>query len=240
MFNYKKVIAPLNITDMDTDLESKTIYLFDYKNSKYKGIDFIQYISSVGLIADISINKNTPYNEKEEILIYYMTYPNYFNIHNLNKTVLDIIFYNKDINLKSNGFLNIDEIKQFSSKYKNLILDWIIFYDSIFFLMFELIKSNTLDTNSIKNNYSQFNENTSLSPNICSLLLENDFWEYYRHGVDSKNKTFFTYYFSNPIYDEKNISYLIINDSNFIWKILYNTFYNDKFQPFFNQWLKQT
>lgn len=240
MFNYKKVTAPLNITDMDTDLESKTIYLFDYENSKYKGVDFIRYISSVGLIADIYIDENTPYNEKKEILLYYMTHPNYFNIHNLNKTIIDIIFDYKGILSHPKGFLNINEIKQFNSKSQNLISNWITFYDSIFFLMLELIKSNTLDTQSIKNNYSQINENVLLSPNVCSLLLENDFWEYYKNGINSENKIYFTYYFSNPIYDEKNISYLIINDSNYIWKILYNTFYNDKFQPFFNQWLKQS
>lgn len=53
----KFVTAPLSINDMDTDLESKTVYIFDYDKSSLKKEDFYNYISNIGVLADMYFQK---------------------------------------------------------------------------------------------------------------------------------------------------------------------------------------
>ena len=54
----KIVSAPLSISDMDSDLESQTIYIFDYEKSELKGIEFLEYIKNCGLLADVYFSEN--------------------------------------------------------------------------------------------------------------------------------------------------------------------------------------
>ena len=51
----KLVTAPILNSDMDDDLESKTIYIFDYdKSQKFdKTTNFLDYINNLGLLSDI-------------------------------------------------------------------------------------------------------------------------------------------------------------------------------------------
>ena len=56
MDNITKIVtAPLLIQHMDVDLESKTIYTFDYDNSeKYeKPYMFLDYINNISVISNI-------------------------------------------------------------------------------------------------------------------------------------------------------------------------------------------
>ena len=57
---------------MDTDLESKTVYIFDYEKSSYKKEEFYNYVSNIGVIADIYFTKETPFDDIELILEKYM------------------------------------------------------------------------------------------------------------------------------------------------------------------------
>ena len=57
MYNKSKIVsAPLSINDMDNDLISKTIYIFDYTNSKIKNNAFLDYICNTGIISDVIIH----------------------------------------------------------------------------------------------------------------------------------------------------------------------------------------
>lgn len=241
MFNKKIVSAPLLITDMDSDLESKTIYVFNYNSSSFKGEEFLNYISNSGITSDVLI-LDTPYTERENLLLYYMKSPNYYTLYSFNSTILKIICKIKGIDTNVKSFLNDDEIDTFILNNKNIILSWINFYESLFYLMLEMIKfkNKTIDMNKIKSTYSNINNTDELSPNICGLLLFNEFWDFYKNGVNENNKVFYTYYFENDLYDEKTISNFIISDNNYIWKILYDTFYDKRFHRFINKWLKQS
>ena len=245
MYNKSKIVsAPLSITDMDNDLISKTIYIFDYNNSKIKNNEFLDYISNTGIISDAIIDSNISYNEKSNLLYHYMKSPNFYHLYNFNKTIVDIIKYFKSQkSIKTNGFLSLDEIQNFIKHNYNIINNWNTFYDSIFFLILELIKSKNIgeiNIFNIKNTYSKINDTTNISPNICSPLLDNYFWDIYQYKVNNNNKIFYDYYFTKPLYDEKDIVYLLINDSNYIWKILNDTFFNNQFKPFLDSWLKQS
>ena len=68
----KLVNAPLNINDMDEDLESKTVYVFDYSKSSLQGLDFLNYIKNTSVVSDIFISADVPTFTRNTLLESYM------------------------------------------------------------------------------------------------------------------------------------------------------------------------
>lgn len=240
MSNYKFVTAPLSINDMDNDLESKCIYIFNYDNSKIKNIAFLNYIKNLGVIADIHFD-NASYDEKSSILLEYMKSIFFYHILSLNITILNCLYFYHHKNIFiPNGILNLDEIKKFTNDNKNIFNIWSQIYNSIFGYMLNIISYNTknnepINSNKIKSIYYPNNINTDscLYPNIMSLLLDDVFYDYFLNvKIKPSDFQYYENYFSSPIYDEKSLYILLLNDGNFIFKILYDTLHNEEFRKF--------
>lgn len=239
----KIVTAPLSITEMDSDLESKTVYIFDYEKSELKGIEFLEYIKNCGLLADVYFSENVSSNDKIELLLHYMKSNTFYHLTSFNASILNTIYfiYGKREYLNKYGFLNYSEMNDISLKNNNLFKQWKSMYDEVFYYMMNMIhlgKENMTDIKKIKELYddglTEFNDTNELSPNIFSLLLDPFFYDYYDilKAEIISDGVYYTYYFDNYIYDEKSLPLLLLNDSNYVIKILYNTMYNPKFKEF--------
>ena len=88
----KLVNAPLNINDMDEDLESKTVYVFNYSKSSLQGLDFLNYIKNTSVVSDIFISADVPTFTKNTLLESYMKSSTFYHITSFNLTILNMIY----------------------------------------------------------------------------------------------------------------------------------------------------
>lgn len=242
--NAKLVSAPLNIEDMDNDLESKTVYIFDYSKSELQGLDFLNYIKNTNVIADIFIPINVPEYTKITILEAYMNSVTFYHIASLNLTILNLIYIFK--NSSKRTFYSIfteEESLRFIESHKDILNEWIKIYDSLFAFMLILStmdKNDILNIHKIRSHYddSKMNKINNISPNVMSLLLDDAFYYYYQDGIDRNNVFYYPKYFEENLYDNKPLQAILFNDVNFIIKILFDLVHSEQFNDFVKNTLK--
>lgn len=231
----KYVNAPLNIKDMDDDLHSGTIYCFNYQSSELKGSEFYHYLKSSGITCDINF-ENTSFEDKSLILKSYMSDLMFNNIHSLNIVILNIVKKIKSISKRNVlSCFSEDEEQLFYDSHKDLFNDWIKFYDSLFYLnLCSAFVTSINDIQGIKSFYRDIsiNSNELLSPNMVSLLSENDFYDIYDNGIDENNISYYTYHFENKIYDDKSIFECLLFKNNHYLSIIHSLLYDEKFRNF--------
>lgn len=234
----KLVNAPLNINDMDEDLESKTVYVFDYSKSSLQGLDFLNYIKNTSVVSDIFISADVPTFTKNTLLESYMKSPTFYHITSFNLTILNMIYIIKKSKKRITcTFFSEEESNQFINIHSDLLNEWINVYDSLFAYMLIL---SSMDKNDIFNNdkirsfydADKMNNNSSLSPNVMSLLLDDVFYYYYEDGINRSNVSYYKKYFEEKLYDNKSLQMILLNDANFIFKILYDMVHNDEFSKY--------
>ena len=231
--NTKIVRFPLLISDMDTDLESKTVYIFDYDNSeKYsKPSEYLDAINNIGIISDI-LFKNTPEQDRFEILQHYMTSSKYNHILSLNVAIMNCIYKIKNVQLRLKGSALTNEMENtFVKNNKELLNNWIEFIDSylIYMIMFSTNKGVDIKTRYQPN---QITTDNSLSPNIVSLFLDDFFYDYYKTGINENSVKYWKYYYENKLYDNKSFNIIMLNDANFIIRVLHNTANDSRWKEF--------
>ena len=134
-------------------------------------------------------------------------------------------------------FFSEEESNQFINTHSDLLNEWINVYDSLFAYMLIL---SSMDKNDIFNNdkirsfydADKMNNNSSLSPNVMSLLLDDVFYYYYEDGINRSNVSYYKKYFEEKLYDNKSLQMILLNDANFIFKILYDMVHNDEFSKY--------
>lgn len=224
----KIVCAPLTINELSNDIISNDVYFIDYNNSQIKNKDLINYIRDTGINADI-ILENIDINDKINIINYYMNFNNFIHIPSINKCILEYIYFIKNKNIINKlSLLEIDFIKNNISLFNK----WISFYDSYFIYMIYYLYNK----NNIIDNYDSdkiINDN-SISPNVVSLLLDDFFYDYFKTHIDTNNIYYWKYYY-NSKYDSKSFNEIMLNNNNFIIKIL-----KDLQNPLFNQFIMKT
>lgn len=234
----KIVTAPLNINDMDKNLESKTVYIFDYFNSSLKGDDFYNYITNSGIISDIYFNDKISYNDKKMLLERYMNENRFLHFLSFNSTIFNIINLYRNVNKRNNlSIFSKEEEKKFLYEHIDIISEWKSFYDSLFYYILFL---GTLPENcsnkieQIKNRFNgcKINNNKNLSVNMVSLLIDDYYFEYYDDGINELLVNYYPYYFENNLYDEKNIIFYLMNPNNYYLKIINDIVFNKEFQKF--------
>lgn len=221
MVLFKQVTAPLTINDMDDDLESKSIYLFDYDKSKLKGIDLLNYIEHLGLVADIKFEK-TPKEEKFQLLKAYMDSNYFHHFTSFNVAIMNCIYRLKDYPYRHNhSCLTLNEESEFAKNNSELLSKWICFFDSYFIYML-LVASNTDQI--IKERYSKDMITTeTLGSTVVSLLLDDFFYEYFKSHIDENNIKYWKTMYDNKLYDNKSFNFIMLNPSNWVFKILHDT-----------------
>ena len=236
----KFVTAPLSINDMDTDLESKIVYIFDYEKSSYKKEEFYNYVSNIGVIADIYFTKETPFDDIELILEKYMNDKRFLHFSSLNIIIFNCLLYLKGckrIPSSSLSCLTEEQEKEFLNNHLDLFNDWKKFYDSLFLyiLCLATLPENCSEkTKLIKERFEgiEVNNTRDISPIIVSLLLDDYFYSYYDSGIDESLINYYPYYFENYLYDEKNIIPYLMGENNYYLKIINDSLYNEEFQKF--------
>ena len=238
--NTKIVKIPLLNSDMDMDLESKTIYVFDYDNSEQYDIhtDFLDYINNMGIIADV-LFKNTDYEIRKELLEYYMNSSYYNHILSFNIAIMNCIYKVKKqpIRLKGSALTN-DMEELFSKENKDLLIKWIDFIDS--YLIYMIMFSTNKEDN-IKNRYPKemITMDNTLSPNIVSLFLDDFLYNYFQTGINEDSVKYWKYYYENKLYDNKPFNMIMLNDANFIIRILHNTANDERWKNYLDKTFKQ-
>lgn len=234
----KIVTAPLNINDMDEDLESKTIYIFDYEKSSIKGNHFYEYICCTGINADIYFNENVSYNDKKMLLERYMNDKRFLHFLSFNATIFNIINLYRNVKKRNKlSFFSEEEEKLFLDEHFDLISKWKAFYDSLFYyiLFLATLPKNCSDIKEqIKERFKgcEINNTRELSVNMISLLIDDYYFEYYDEGINELLVNYYPYYFENNLYDEKNIIIYLMNPNNYYLKIINDIVYNDSFKKF--------
>lgn len=237
--NTKIVKIPLLNSDMDMDLESKTIYVFDYDNSeKSENItDFLDYINNMGIIADV-LFKDTSYDIRQKLITYYMTSSHFNHILSFNIAILNCIYKLKKTSIRLKGSALTNDMEEcFVKENEELLNKWIEFIDSYFIYM---IMFSTNKNEDIKNRYpkDKITSDNSLSSNIVSLFLDDFFYDYYKTGIDEQSVKYWKYYYDNKLYDNKPFNIIMLNDANFIIRILHNTATDEKWQNYLEETFK--
>jgi len=234
----KIVTAPLNINDMDNELESKTVYIFDYKNSQFKGIQFYDYISNTGIISDIYFSEDISYKDKKLLLEKYMNDNHFLHFLSFNSAIFNILCLYKNVKLRvQTSCLTEKEEKLFLEEQIKLISKWKAFYDSLFYYILclaSLPENCSNKKEQIKKRFegAPINNTMDLSVNMISLLIDDYFYEYYDSGINESLVNYYPYYFENNLYDENSIIVHLINPNNYYLDIINKSIHNEKFQKF--------
>lgn len=232
------VTAPLMI-DSAPSVDINTIFIFDYKNSfkdsNSKPFEMMKYLESFNGTFDLVIDKNTLYKEKEELLLRYFNSGVFFNCYSLTKTLIHILFQYKGIDkdVGDSIFNNLEALK-FIDRNKMFLADIVKFYNSLFLIMFLYASKPTKDIKEIKAKYSKERIlNDELSPNLCNVLFEPLFYDYYEKHVGT-DIYYYSFMFDYGLYRSKDFLCVLTNKNNTLLPVLLDL--NDKK---FNDFLKE-
>lgn len=232
------VTAPLTINTADV-LDTNTIYVFDYEDSftdeEDKPSKMINYLESFGGMFDLLVDIKIPYEEKEQLILNYFNAGSFFNVYSLVQTMIHIVFTYKDIQYSGERSILTDgEIIKFIDRNKTFMTQVIELYDSLFLIML-LYGSNPIkDMNIIKEKYSSERiKDDELSPNLCCVLLDNMFYDYYSKHV-GENIYYYTFLFDNRLYKSMTFVDILTNKNNNLLPVLIDMT-NNKFMEFIEQ-----
>lgn len=231
------VSAPLLIDTLD-DVDTKTIYVFDYENSfKFydnKASKLISYIESIGGMNDIFVPLTTKYEDKEKLLLEYFNSGSFFNIYSLTNTMIKILFKVKNIPSDNNSIMSDSEIDVFIRRNKQMINDMITFYNSLFMVMllYSILEIKTIKE--LKKRYTKDRINRQeFSPNLCNLLLCSEFYEYYTKHVGN-DLYYYEFLFDNNLYMSRSFIDVLANSENKLLPVMFDL-NNDKFLNFIQE-----
>ena len=232
--NVKYITIPININELDKDSMSKTVYIIDYKSSPLKKEDLLLYIQRLGIIADIDF-KDTSYEEKEEMILLYMNSQHFHHFTSFNATIMNCVYKTKNTFLRLKGScLTSDEEDLFVTNNRFLLNKWISFFDS--YLIYMVVMASNKNK-FIKDRYPEkmiLNDKT-LGATAVSLFLDDFFYDYFKTKIDDNNIKYWIYQYENKLYDGKHFNNIILNDANWIFKVLHNTSTDEKWNLFLKE-----
>ena len=219
-------VIPFKIDSMEQLGEQDlNIYNISYKNSELKGVEFITYILNSSKLCNIKDYEDIPFDEKSkmmDILFNYSTdmvyIPDMFN------SLMYCLFNIKGIEVKdySDSFLAKEEIKQFIKENNEYMTKLIKFFDSLFVLMLTvsliMSKDEDITDKKLMEYYKEVNviEEKQVNSNVCSLLFESRFYEYYSKPIDESLVSFYKVEFTEKMFNHKTIMSVLLNNSNSI------------------------
>lgn len=232
------VTAPL-MSDSAPTVDINTIFVFDYRNSfktsNNKAYDMMKYLESFNGTFDLLIDKNTLYKEKEQLLLHYFNSGVFFNCYSLTKTLIHILFRYKELNYDvSNSIFNLAEVDKFIKRNPTFIKDLVQFYNSLFLVMFIYAANPKGGINYIKGKYTKDRIlKDELSPNVCNVLFEPLFYNYYEKHV-GKDIFYYSFMFDNNLYRSKDFLSVLTNENNTLLPVLLDI-NNSKFNDFLKE-----
>lgn len=229
------VTAPLTVAQADK-LDTDTIYVFDYENSfkdeNERPDKMITYLESFGGMFDLLVQKDIPYQEREEIFLRYFHSGSFFNVYALSQTMVHIVYVYKDIPyFGSRSIFSDDECETFIERNKTFMKDVIQLYDSLFLVMLIYSAKPTKEIKDIKIKYSEDGIiNDELSPNLLSVMLDESFYKYYEKYI-SPDMYYYSFLFDNRLYKSMGFLDILTNTNNTLLPVMIDLNHKD-FQEF--------
>ena len=78
----------------------------------------------------------------------------------------------------------------------------------------------------------------SVCSTAVSLFLDPFFYDYFQSGINENEVYYWTYQYDNKLYDGKHFNNIILNKSNWIFKVLHNTSTDSKWNNFLEKCFK--
>lgn len=229
-YSIKKVFAPLKISDLDSDIMSKVLYVINYDKSTIKGIELLQYIENTGILADIEFI-DTSLDERFSMLESYMSSSYFHHFPSFNATILNCIYKLKKQSIHLNdSILTVDEEKSFTTSHKDLLQDWMHFFDS--YLVYMTAFANNTDKPLVQRYPSKSVTNKWLGKSIVSMLLDPFFYDYFKTGIDESSVKYWKRYYDEERYDNKTFNEIMLNEANWIVKVLHDTVTNKQWMDY--------
>lgn len=233
MINPIIVSAPLKVTDLNTN-DIENIYIFDYNKSfgqhTNKPQKLLSYIESLGCMSDLLID-NVQYKEKEELILEYFSSKTFYNLYSLTSSLISILFFTKGLEYNGRSIFTKNEIELFIDTNKQFVDKLIEFYDSLFIIMLLYSCNPTDDIKNIKSKFPLDRINKEeLSPNVCNLLLNKEFYNYYDRHVN-KSVYYYEFLFDRHLYKGKSFIHILRNEENTLLKLLIDM-HNPKFKEY--------
>ena len=229
------VTAPLTMAQADK-LDTDTIYVFDYdnsfKNESERPDKMITYLESFGGMFDIIVQKDIPYQEREELFLRYFHSGSFFNVYTLSQTMVHMVYVYKNIKYFGNrSIFSDDECKTFIERNKTFMEEVIQLYDSLFLVMLIYSAKPTKEIKDIKMKYSDDGIiNDELSPNLLSVMLDETFYKYYEKYLGDK-LCYYSFLFDNKLYKSMGFLDILTNTNNTLLPVMIDL-NNKDFQEF--------
>ena len=224
MQSYKNVTIPLNINDMDSV-------------SSLKGEDFFKYLEKTALLSDIDTT-NTPEDEIINLLYQYMNSQYFHHFVSFNIAILNCVYKVKNYPARLQGscLSNKGEDK-FIESHKDLLQKWISFFDS--YLIYMIVMASNKDM-ILKDRYPEhmITDDKSIGSTAISIFLDPFFYDYFKSGIDESQVKYWVYNYDNKLYDGKHFNNIILNESNWIFKVLHNTSTDEKWNQYLIKFIK--
>lgn len=230
LYSIKKVFAPLKISDLDSDIMSKILYVINYDKSLLKGNDLLQYIENTGIFADIEFI-DTSYEEKALMLELYMNSSHFHHFPSFNIAILNCIYCLKNNPTRlEDSILTKDEEQTFTKSHQELLKDWMSFFDS--YLVYMTTFANNTDKPLIQRYPSESVTDKWLGKSIVSMFLNPYFYDYFKSGIDESSVRYWKRYYDEEKYDNKSFNEIMLNETNWIIKILHDTVTNHQWMDY--------
>lgn len=230
----KHITLPVNIRDLDKDIMSGTVYIIDYSSSPYKGNDLLNYLEQVGITADVDLT-NVSYDDKEKLIESYMTSESFFHFVHVNVAIMNCIYLlkNSKIRLKESCLTSSEE-ERFMNRHKELLERWIEFFDS--YLVYMITVASNKDTPVIKR-YPKHRIvfDKTLGTNAVSPFLDGFFYDYFQTGIDNSHIKYWQFQYDNKLYDGIPFLKIMLNEENWVFKVLHKTAKLKGDEDFLNQ-----
>ncbi len=237
------VTAPLNVNCASV-LDTETIYIFDYENSFIGENDrpskFITYMETLGGMVDIFVSPNVSYEDREQLVLQYFSSGSFMNLYTLVETMIHCLFVYKGIGYNNKRSIFTDaECQKFNQNNEEFLKQMITFYDSMFVIMLFYIGNMSKDIKVLRQRFTRQQINTEeLSPNVCSLLLDTSFYEYYDKHI-GKDIFYYEFLFENNLYRSMGFLDILTNKNNILLPVLMDMT-NEKFLEFIREQKKES
>lgn len=223
---YKDMTIPFEESQMEAIGEiDNNIYIINYEKSSIKGIAFIDYLTVLSKICDISDYQNIDTKTKFEMMNRLYHQPEFIFLPVMGRSLSLIMLEVKGIKVDDkeyeNSFLTRNEVKQYIDDNIEYINKYITFFDSLFVFMLMLskliINQKDIEEKDIDKLYEGIEEdNDSIMPTVCNVLFDPIFYNYYEKDVDDTHIKYYKRLYTQRLYNGKTIVPVIMNEANTI------------------------
>lgn len=219
------------------NVSEDTLYIVDYNKSSLKDEEFFKYLERTAILADVD-TLNVSEDEILNLLDIYMNSNYFHHFLSFNIAILNCVYKIKKSPMRLKGScLTTKGEDKFIESHKDLLQKWISFFDS--YLIYMIIMTSNKDK-ILKDRYPEnmIKYDKSVCSTAVSLFLDPFFYDYFQSGINENEVYYWTYQYDNKLYDGKHFNNIILNEANWIFKVLHNTSTDSKWNEYLEKCFK--